>query len=261
MSSAQRLIEVLALFTLKRPTWTPLAAAHAVNLSRASAYRYFLMLDEAGYINEVAGHRYALGPRIVELDRQIRLGDPLVQVAVDEMVKLARNTGGVALLCRLYNQRVLCIHQERGTRPPGFVSYERGRAMPLYRGATSKVILAFRSADELEMLVERDRAEVARAGLPRDGAALRKVLKPIRDDRMCIAYREVDPDACGVAVPICDGSHVIGSLSIVLPAVEAKGRSLKHACRLLAQAGVRIEADLEHADVIVNKRGKRKNGP
>jgi DNA-binding IclR family transcriptional regulator len=257
LSSAQRLIEVLALFTLKRPAWTPLAAAHALGLSRASVYRYFLVLNESGYIIEVAGHQYALGPRIVELDRQIRLGDSLVQVAVDEMVKLAKETGGVALLCRLYNQRVLCIHQERGTRLPGFVSYERGRAMPLYRGATSKVILAFLPADELEVLVERDRGEVAGARLPRDGAALRELLGPIRDERICIAYREVDPDACGVAVPICDSSQVIGSLSIVLPAIEAKGRMLKTACRLLVQAGVRIEADVEHAEA---KRRRRKNG-
>lgn len=244
MSSARRLIEVLALFTLKRPTWTPLAAAETLGLSRASAYRYFLMLNDGGYIDEVSGHQYALGPRIVELDRQIRLGDPLVQVAVDEMVKLARDTRGMALLCRLYNQRVLCIHQERGARLPGFVSYERGRAMQLYRGATSKAILAFLSVRELEALIERDLVEVIRAGLPRDAVALHRALAPVRKERFCIAYGEVDPNRCGVAVPVCYGPRVIGSLSIVLPAAEAKGRLLKRTKQLVMEAGVRIEADL-----------------
>ena len=243
------------MFTLKRPTWTPLAAAKVLGLSRASAYRYFLILNETGYINEVAGHQYALGPRIVELDRQIRLADPLVQVAVDEMVKLAKDTGGMALLCRLYNERVLCIHQERGASLPGFVSYERGRAMPLYRGATSKVILAFLSIRELEALIERELAEVVPAEMPRDAGALHRQLAPVRRERLCVAYGEVDPNRCGVAVPICHGSRVIGSLSVVLPAAEVKGRLLKKTKQLLMEAGIRIEADLESVET---KRSKRK---
>jgi DNA-binding IclR family transcriptional regulator len=258
MSSATRLIEIMGLFTAKQPTWTPVEAAQLLRTSRASSYRYFLLLNQAGYIEEVARHRYALGPRIVELDRQIRLADPLVQSAVDEMVGLAKKTGGVALLCRLYKDRVLCIHQERGTRVPGLVSYERGRAMPLYRGATSKVILALLPENELEALIERDRTEVLRARLPCNGAALHKALEQIRQDRICVSYGEVDPGACGVAVPLCEHSRVIGSLSIVLPATEAKGRQLKSAMRLVAEAGNRIESDLETAEVRQMKRRKSK---
>lgn len=222
MASADRLLQLLALFTPARPGWTPLEAAGALKISRASAYRYFAQLEEAGFIEPVPGRRYGLGPRIVELDRQIRLADPLVQAAADEMVKLARETGGIALLCRLYKDRVLCIHQERGARAPRFVSYERGRAMPLNRGATSKVILAF---------------------LP----PLPKALEQIRRERLCIAYGEVDPDACGVAVPLEQGSRVVGSLSVVLPAAVAKGRVLKSTVKLVRAAGQRIESELDTA--------------
>jgi DNA-binding IclR family transcriptional regulator len=233
MSSAERLIEVMDLFTPSRPTWTPPEAAQALKTSRASAYRYFQLLTEAGYLEEVPGHRYALGPRLVEFDRQIRLADPLVQVAVDEMVGLAAQTGGTALLCRLYKDKVLCIHQERGARVPGFVSYERGRAMPLYRGATSKAILAFLPEARLQSL------------LPRNDGALRKLLERIREKRVCVTYGEVDPAACGVAVPLSEHSRVIGSLSVVLPAAEAKGRLLKSAMRLVAGSARRIEVELE----------------
>ena len=122
MASADRVLQILELFTPARPAWNAGEAAQALKLSRASAYRYFALLEEAGFIEPIAGRRYALGPRIVELDRQIRLADPLVQASADEMVKLSRETGGIALLCRLYKDRVLCIHQERGVRAPRFVS-------------------------------------------------------------------------------------------------------------------------------------------
>ena len=230
MSSAGRLLQILSLFSAARPAWTPLEAAQALKISRASAYRYFELLLGAGFVERVPGKRYTLGPRIVELDRQIRLGDPLVQASADEMVRLARETGGIALLCRLHQNRVLCIHQERGPRAPRFVSYERGRAMPLHRGATSKAILAF--------LPEKDRAVLA----PRIDA---KTLEDIRRERLCVAYGEVDPDACGVAVPLEERSRVVGSLSVVLPAAAAKGRALKSAVRLVRAAGERIESELD----------------
>jgi DNA-binding IclR family transcriptional regulator len=229
MASADRVLQILDLFTPARPTWNASEAAQALKISRASAYRYFAQLEDAGFIEPIAGHRYALGPRIVELDRQIRLADPLVQASADEMVKLARETGGIALLCRLHKDRVLCIHQERGTRAPRFVSYERGRAMPLQRGATSKVILALLPPNERERLAARIDA---------------KALDEIRRERLCVAYGEVDPEACGVAVPLEEGSRVVGSLSVVLPAALAKGRLLKSTVKLVREAGQRIEGEL-----------------
>ncbi len=36
----------------------------------------------------------------------------------------------------------MCIHQEQGTLPHRRAGYERGVAMPLFTGATSRIILA-----------------------------------------------------------------------------------------------------------------------
>lgn len=229
MASADRILEIVGLFTPSRPAWSATEAAVALKISRASAYRYLGQLEDAGFVEPVAGHRYALGPRIVELDRQIRLADPLVQASADEMIKLARETGGIALLCRLHKDRVLCIHQERGPRAPRFVSYERGRAMPLHRGATSKVILAF--------LPKKERDLAARVDA--------KILETIRRERLCVAYGEVDPGACGVAVPLEEGPRVVASLSVVLPASLAKGRVLRNTVKLVREAGQRIEDELQ----------------
>lgn len=255
MSSATRLVETLALFTPRQTTWTPERVARALGVSRASAYRYFSLLTESGFLEPVSGRGYTLGPAIVELDRQIRLADPLVQSAVDVMAGLAKSTGGIILLCRLYRDRVLCVHQERGAAVPTLVSYERGRAMPLYRGATSKVILAFLPERELATLLRRDRAEILRAKLPVDEAKLRQALEPIRRERVCVTAGEVDPGACGAAVPVFEGPRLLGSLSVVLQASAMKGGALERATRLLKNAGHSIEAELAHdQDTIREKR-------
>jgi DNA-binding IclR family transcriptional regulator len=85
---------------------------------------------------------------------------------------------------------------------------------------------------------KKDRAFLA----PRVDA---KTLEDIRRERLCVAYGEVDPDACGVAVPLEERSRVVGSLSVVLPAAAAKGRALKSAVRLVRAAGERIESELD----------------
>jgi len=244
MSSANRIMEILALFTPRHTTWTPERAAAALGVSRASAYRYFALLTASSFLEPVSRRGYTLGPAIVELDRQIRLADPLVQSAVDLMADLAKSTGGMILLCRLYRDRVFCVHQERGTAVPTLVSYERGRAIPLYRGATSKIILAFLPQSALATLVRRDRAEIARSGLPADESRLRHALKPLRDKRLCVTVGEVDPGACGAAVPVFDGARLLGSLSVVLLSSAMKRGTLERAVRLLRSAGHRIEAEL-----------------
>ena len=246
MSSAQRLLDTMALFTPRHPSWTPMRAAKVLGISRASAYRYFAMLAEVALLEPAPGLGYSLGPAIVELDRQIRLSDPLLQTSIDEMLQLAREASATVLLCRLYRDRVLCVHQERGARASStFVSYERGRAMPLYRGATSKAILAFLPTRALNRLVERDRDEIVRARLPAEGAALRRALGLVREKRIAVTAGEVGPGACGAAVPLFEAGRVIGSLSVVMPASALRNNALERACRALVAAGSRIEAELE----------------
>jgi DNA-binding IclR family transcriptional regulator len=247
-------METLALFTPRQTTWTPERAAQALGVSRASAYRSFGLLTASGFLEPVSGRGYTLGPAIVELDRQIRLADPLVQSAVDVMAGLAKSTGGIILLCRLYRDRVLCVHQERGAAVPTLVSYERGRAMPLYRGATSKVILAYLPQRTLATLLRRDRAEIARAKLPADELELRQALEPIRQERVCVTAGEVDPGACGAAVPVFEGSRLVGSLSVVLPSSAMKGGAIERAARLLKNAGHRIEAELAQDKRLENRK-------
>ena len=80
-SSADRLLAVLQLFTPERPEWTVETAANEIGVTVSTAYRYFRSLCRIGLLDPYAGGSYVLGPAIVEFDRQIRIGDPLIKVA------------------------------------------------------------------------------------------------------------------------------------------------------------------------------------
>src|SRR5271165_2581962 len=181
-SSGDRMLAVLELFTVEMPEWTVEAAAAALRVSAPTAYRYFKQLTRAGLLSPVTGASYALGPAIIQMDRQIQICDPMLNAARSVMVDLIQYAAESAtvLLCRLYHDRVMCAHQVMGRGPQLPVSYERGRLMPLFRGATSKIILAHLPARTLKSLFDRHSAEIAAAGLGATFVAFRRDLAGLR---------------------------------------------------------------------------------
>ena len=137
------------------------------------------------------------------MDRNIRFSDPLITVAKPAMRWLAEQTpvSCTVLLCRLYRDRVMCIHQEEKGQNANQVSYERGRPMPLSKGAPSKTILSqlpSRRLNALASQLENDESE-------RDtlkSAEFRKELGEIRKLGHAVTRGEVDKGVIGIAVPL-----------------------------------------------------------
>jgi len=222
--SGDRLLAVLALFTARQTQWSVEAAAERLGVSTTTTYRYFKKLTKAGLISPVSGAGYTLGPAIIQMDRLIQSSDPMLKGARGVMIDLVGHAaeGSTVLLCRLFHDRVMCVHQIMGRGPQQPVSYERGRLMPLYRGATSKIILAHLPSRTLKSLFAHDAGEIAEAGLGADWAEFRRGLAAIRRAGMIVSRGEIDPGRVGVAAPIFDKDRaVLGSLSLALPAAHA----------------------------------------
>ncbi len=225
MPGPDRTISVMKLFTLDKPGWTVEEAAAALQVSVSSAYRYFAALTEAGLLTPASSGQHILGPAIIQYDRQIQLTDPLLQVAKPIMAELVRFAPGssTVLLCRIFRETVLCVHQATEVNPGTRVSYERGRPMPLFRGATSKVILAHLPLRDLRRLYEAHQDQIAEAALGNSWEAFRKAMATMRKVGHVITRAELDPGHIGIAAPILDDhSRILGSLSYVLPASEER---------------------------------------
>lgn len=242
MNSADRLLRVLSGFSLERPVRSIAEIAAELEVSLGTAYRYVKSLQEAGLLDSLHGEGVVLGPAIIELDRLIQLTDPLLKAASTVMASLAEQTGGTVLLCRTYRDRVICIQQESGAAAPNNVSYRRGRAMPLVRGATSKIILAHLPTRTVQRMLKEHPAEFRSAALPRDAKALQAELKAMRRERIYVTQGEVDKDVTGVAAAIHDARRVIGSLSVVLQTKLATPPLVARCRTLLAAAVAETEA-------------------
>ena len=249
MAGSDRAIGALKLFTLERPDWTVEAVTAALGVSASSAYRYIATLEEAGFVTTVSNGRYTLGPAFIEGDRQIQLTDPLLRSAqpvMSDMLRFAPPDSAV-LLCRLYRDTVLCVHQLTDTGHPQDLSYQRGRPMPLFRGATSKVILASMPGRELRRLFRDREAEIGAAGLGADWDTFRRSLMQVRKAGYLITRAELDQNRTGIAAPILDGAkRILGSLSYVIPgsssAIELRLAALATAGATEIETAMRTEA-------------------
>lgn len=251
MTTSERLLSVLGLFTIERPEWTVEEAAKELRLAASTTYRYFRSLSQAGLIVAFATGRYVLGPAIIQYDRQIRLRDPLTTAAQPIMKRLTEQLPAhtVILLCRLFRNQVMSVHQESAAKPDFAVSYERGRAMPLFRGASSKIILAHMTPRIVKALYEEHAAKFAQASLGRNWEEAKERLRALRSTGVATAQGEVDPGMCGIAVPVFEpAGAVIGSLSIVIPTRYLTPNFLEEIPRRLKSAAEQIHWRLSLGD-------------
>jgi len=244
MAKTANVLQVLHLFTQARHQVRVAEIARLLDVSSATAYRYVAELEHTGFIESAATGVYVLGPAIVELDRQIRLHDPLIAAASDIMRTLSERTGGTTILARLHASKVVCVDQVRGRHGPKAVSYERGRAMPLYRGATSTVILAQLDRDAIRALAERDASEIRKAGLPTNPQALAERLRALGEKLVAHTQGEVDADALGWAIAIQHGKHLLGSLSVVMSR-DAPDLAPQRIAEQLRRAALRVQGRLD----------------
>lgn len=225
MQSHTRMLAILDLFDERAVSWSVEDIHAELGYTRSTLYRYLKVLTDAGFLTSMPGLGYALGPRIIELDHKIRVSDPLLRAARPVMAELVADVPGVALLCRRYRQKVLCVHQETSTQ--AFTStYERGRARPLLDGAASVAILAWMPAAWIGRLYEAMPEAFAAAGHGASLAEVKAALKAHRQAGFVVSYGQVTAGVIGIAAPVFDGrQEVIGSLSLTVadtPAARAR---------------------------------------
>jgi len=219
-NSLTKMLGILDLFVADRPIWSTNDIILALETSRSTGYRYIKALNNAGLLSAIGNGYYVLGPRIIELDLQIRSSDPLLQAGKGVLEQLVDATGHSALLCMLYRNSVLCIREQLAPLSPDHL-FSRGQRRSLFRGAISKVILAYLPNHRLRSIYSRNEDEVAKANLGESWTEFREALAQIRKDGHAMTYGEFNAGVVGIAAPVYNSENVIlGSVGIALAREE-----------------------------------------
>lgn len=245
-STTDRVLGILDLFTEAEPLWTAEALGARLGATRSTLYRHLRALTDAGFLVQTVGGAHALGPRIIALDRQIRLVDPLLHVAPPVMAAQRAAVAGTQLLCRFYGSSVLSIFEDRAD-PRIETSFDRGRTFPLFRGAASRSILANLPQAQQQRLFLNHAGEIAAAGHGATWLEFRNGLKAVRA-RGYAVLSDIDPEMLGVSAPIFSAPRVV-TASLVLARLkrEVMAADIDHLAALALDSTRRISAALQGA--------------
>ncbi|WP_368517871.1 IclR family transcriptional regulator [Rhizobium sp.] len=217
MAGLNRFVDVLRLFNERKPDWTIQEMAIATEVPASTVYRTVRELVGQGFLDPSIEAHYRLGAAIIEFDRRLRISDPLIREGDPMLAEVldAVQVPCVGVLARLYRDQVICVADHRTQSSAVETSYERGRPMPLLRGATSKTILAQLPKVRLGKVVKA-------AGQDRtlkDGMLSELAL--IRRQGYAITRSEVDPGLVGIAVPVsCPEAAINASMSLIVRAAD-----------------------------------------
>ncbi|MBY5768063.1 IclR family transcriptional regulator [Rhizobium leguminosarum] len=213
-NSLVRMLSLLDLFTAAAPAWSSDALILALGTSRSTGYRYIKALADIGMLAPVANGYYMLGPRIIELDLQIRHCDPLYKAAGPVLKKMASESALSAILCALFSGSVLCVREELAPDSPAHL-FSRGQRRPLFRGAASKIILAHLGPHQLRSIYAKHKGTIATSGLGADWDSFRENLAEIRRAGFAKSVGEFNPDVIGIAAPIFNkAGQILGSIGV-----------------------------------------------
>jgi DNA-binding IclR family transcriptional regulator len=251
-SSVAKAVDVLTLFGADTPALRIEHITSRLGYTRSTAYRYVRELCAAGLLASRPEGRYSLGPRIVELERLLRVTDPLYQAGCAILPPL-RSDDCVYLLQELSREdQVLCIYKEgpdelrHGGR--AFVlNRERGLPFPLFRGAGSLALLAHLPPERIQRAYLSSAEQIAGAGLGTSWPEFRTAMAAIRRRGWALVRRADAPHVVGIAVPVLVGAErrVIGSLDYVIVLADLDEAAERDLAARLDGVAVAIAAEYE----------------
>lgn len=238
MNSLQRMLDVLTLFTPSQPVIDVELICTKLNYTPASAYRYVRELSDAGLLVRLP-RGYAVGPRVIELERHMTQFDPLLAASTDLVEGLVAETGLELLISERYGSKVINILQYSGPNER-ILHFGRGQPLDLFRSATARVILAYLLPRQLRRLFDQaDPAELEHVGS--DWKVFNKSMLQIRKAGYCVSEGVIDPGNCGIAAPIFDEKRrILGSLTLAGRAERFYAIEREHLAGLVMDAANEI---------------------
>ena len=213
VTAVDRALVVLATLAQQGRPLTAVELVARTGLTQSTLYRQLNALKRWGFVLETDG-RYAPGPLSLQLALGYDMASHLAQQARQEMQMLAQQSQESVGLVVAVNGQAICIDMVE-SRQALRCSFEKGRSVPLEKGASAKCLLAHMS----------DAALNASLGADQRRPGLLAELRAIRKAGFAVSDGEVDAGVWGVSAPLfAMGQQAVAALTLMAPSVRIAGK-------------------------------------
>lgn len=236
-------LKILSLFHLHGSPLHIDLILEETNIPRSSLYRQIKGLINAGLIEAVGKGIYAPGWLADEISRVKEDSvNKLIETALPLMQEINEDIGESVNLTAVKGSKVRVLTHLESKHNLKY-SYEEGQILDIFKGASSKILLAYLSENHRQFLIDSNFA-------PECGVKLNQELEKIRNDEFAVTNSEVDENAIGLSVPILRrGKYILGGLSIAGPAFRIKGDKINNYIERLKEAAYDISLLLDDENI------------
>src|SRR6266542_3829880 len=216
LQSLERGIAVIQVFSRERPALTLSEVARLTGITRATARRILLTLEDLGHMRS-DGRLFSLTPRVLTLGWAYLSSLNLWETAQPMMEELAQRTNescsaatldlpDVVYVARMPTRRIMTISLGVGPRLPAHCT---GMGRVLLAGLPDDELGAFLAEAQLEAFTERTITDRRR---------LRHEIETVRENGWVLMDQELELGLCSVAAPLRAGGGTIAALNVAVAA-------------------------------------------
>ncbi|AJS61295.1 IclR family transcriptional regulator [Paenibacillus sp. IHBB 10380] len=228
--SVERALDILLCFT-KNVDLGLTEIAGQIGLHKSTVHRLLATLEEKGFVTrDVATEKYRLGMRVWELSVHMSRSDDPAILLLPAMERLRDRLGETVSLYLLEGKERLRIQAVQSNQAIRRVA-QVGARLPLFVGASSKVLVAFASlAQQEEILNDPEWSAIY------DGDEYMEMLRKIQEKGYATSFEEREPGAAAIAVPIVNSQGVMtAALSLSGPVSRLSSETLEQYAPVLIE--------------------------
>lgn len=222
-----------------------------IKMPKTTAFRLVNTLERAGFLIRIDNQRYCLSLKLARLGGMVRSTLSVRDVARPVMYEVNQHTSETVTLNTIVGAERMVL--EVVDTPLPLMSMARpGQHMPLWLGASSRILMAYMGPEELDKVIKANAG-----GQAVDRAALERELVHFKRQGYAITRGQRVPGLTAIAVPIIDiEGKVTHCLALTGPSVRVDHRDLEFA-EIMVNAGIDLSnrlgaspqalAELKHA--------------
>jgi len=219
VEAVERALTVLEAFAEGSARLTLSEIAARTGFYPSTVLRLFNSLEAFGYLQREDDGRFRLGPSLWRLGVLYQNAFDLERYVRPVLGQLVDKLGETAAFYIREGDRRICLYRRFASSSIGH-HVEEGTELPLDRGASAHVLMAY------------------------TGASAKKY-EAIRREGVCVSYGERNPDANAIAVPVFgQGEAFVGALSIIGPVSRLMGATIDRSVPVLRDAARALSRSL-----------------
>ncbi len=210
-------LSILALFDAENREWALDEIAERTGLPRMTAYRMIRTMEADWFlVRDAVTNRYHLGPALLAPTYLSEGYAELAAIVRPYLHDLAEKTGEAATLAVEVDGVAVSVDMVETTRP-----FRRevavGRIIGDTANANGKIFAAFKSPEEVEVILAQEHPQVTPNTIT-DSSALARELEDVASEGVAFDLEERNMGTCAVAAPVRDQlGKVIAAISVVAP--------------------------------------------